>query len=363
MATGDLRIGPLGLIPTPATIERVMRLLWSLPGRGIEARAALNGVFGDALAEVDSPLAVPLTFVTLSGEELPADRDGLREAFPHAGDRLCVLVHGLMSSEAVWRYGGGQQVSHGERLAAEHGVTPVYVRYNSGRHISANGRELALRLQALVRAWPRRVREIDLIGHSMGGLVIRSACHYGRHSATLSDRARRRGPWPARVRRVVLLGVPNSGANLEVVANLTSAALWSIPSPVTRLIGAGLTRRSEGIKDLRWGAVLDEDWVERDPDTTVRPERHPVRVPRRARYLVVAGSLVGQDDVDNPGLVGRLLGDALVTATSAQGLLGEGEPALFPNVTVRLCPRINHVALANHPAVQAEILEWWNGDH
>ena len=80
--------------------------------------------------------------------------------------------------------------------------------------------------------------------------------------------------------RVVLLGVPNSGANLEVIANLTSAALWSLPHPVTRLIGAGLDRRSEGIKDLRWGAVLDEDWVERDPGATERPERHRVRVPR-----------------------------------------------------------------------------------
>lgn len=362
MATGGLGSGPRGLVPAPATIERVMRLLWSLPGRGLEARAALNGLLGDALAESDSPLAIPMTFVTLSGEDVPVDRAALREAFPHAGDRLCVLVHGLMSTESVWRYAGAGSVSHGERLAAEHGVTPVYVRYNTGRHISTNGRELALRVQALVRAWPERVREIDLIGHSMGGLVVRSACHYGRHSATLSDRVRRRGPWPARVRRVVLLGAPNSGANLEVVANLTSAALWAIPSPVTRLIGAGLARRSDGIKDLRWGAVVDDDWVEVDPDATVRPRRHPVRVPRRARYLVVAGSLVGRQDADDPGLVDRLLGDALVTTTSAHGLPGEGEPALFPNRTVRLCPRINHVALANHPAVLAEIAGWWDGD-
>ena len=173
-----------------------------------------------------------------------------------------------------------QQLTYGELLARERGVSPVYVRYNTGRHISTNGRELAARLQRLVRAWPVRVREIDLIGHSMGGLVIRSACHYGYASATLRDRLRRRGPWPAKVKRVVLLGVPNSGANLEVIVNLTSAALWSVPTPVTRLVGAGLDRRSEGIKDLRWGAVLDEDWVERDPDATGRPERYPVRVPR-----------------------------------------------------------------------------------
>ncbi|MGH9288144.1 MAG: esterase/lipase family protein [Acidimicrobiales bacterium] len=353
-------IGPLEPVPTPATIELVVQLLMSLPDRGDDARAVLNGLFGDALVERESSLAVPLTFRTAFGRELPLDHDGLRRALPNAGARLCVLVHGLMASDSVGRFAGGAELTYGELLARERGVCPVYVRYNTGRHISTNGRELAARLQRLVRAWPARVREIDLIGHSMGGLVIRSACHYGRGSATLRDRLRRRGPWPAKVKRVVLLGVPNSGANLEVIANLTSAALWSVPNPVTRLIGAGLDRRSEGIKDLRWGAVLDEDWVERDPGATERPQRYRVRVPRRAKYLAIAGSLAGERDADGPHPVNRLLGDALVTASSAEGRLGSDEPGLFPNATVRLCPKINHVALANRPEVYDEITKWWN---
>ncbi|MGZ8766368.1 MAG: esterase/lipase family protein [Acidimicrobiia bacterium] len=359
MAASD-GIGPLGSIPAPATFELIIKLLRSLPGRGGDARAVLNGLFGDALAEQGSALAVPLTFRTAAGDELPLDRNGLRRALPDAGARLCVFVHGLMMSESVWRFTGRQQLTYGELLARERGVSPVYVRYNTGRHISANGRELAAKLQRLVRAWPVRVREIDLIGHSMGGLVIRSACHYGSGSATLPDRLRRRGPWPAKVKRVVLLGVPNSGASLEVIANLTSAALWSVPIPVTRLIGAGLDRRSEGIKDLRWGAVLDEDWVERDPAATERPERYPVRVPRHAEYLAIAGSLAGERNADGPHLVNRLLGDALVTAPSAEGRLGNDEPALFPNATVRLCPKINHIALATRPEVYDEIINWWN---
>jgi pimeloyl-ACP methyl ester carboxylesterase len=339
------------------TIEQVIQLVSSLPSRGTDARAVLNGLLGDVLDDQRSSLAVPLTFRDASGTELPLDRDGLRDALPDAGDRLCVFVHGLMSSESVWS-GGRQQPTYGDRLARDRGVTPVYVRYNTGRHVSTNGRELAAKLQALVRAWPCRVREVDLVGHSMGGLVIRSACHYGTHAATLGDRLRGRGPWPAKVRRVVLLGVPNSGANLEVVANLTSAALWSLPIPVTRLVGLGLDRRSEGIKDLRWGSVLDEDWVERDPGATRRPERRRVRVPPRADYLVVAGSLAGQPDADRPPLVNRLLGDALVTAPSAHGQVGE--PALFRNATVRLCPKVNHVALANRPEVYDEVIDWWD---
>ena len=359
MVAGTGGTAPLGPVPTPATFDLVIQVLKSLPGRGADARAALNGLFGDALAERGSSLAIPLTFRTASGGELPLDRAALARALPDAGARLCVLVHGLMSSESVWRLAGRQPLTYGEMLARDRGVTPVYVRYNSGRHISTNGRELAARLQRLVRAWPVRVREIDLIGHSMGGLVIRSACHYGTTSATLTDRLRRRGPWPAKVRRVVLLGTPNGGANLEVIANLTSAALWSLPTPVTRLIGAGLDRRSEGIKDLRWGAVVDEDWLERDPAATERPMLHRMRVPRRADYLLVAGSLADEPDADRPVLVNRLLGDALVTAASAGGHRSHGERALVPNATVRLCPRINHVALANHPDVYDEITTWW----
>ena len=331
-----------------------------MPPVRADASALVNGLFGDALDAQASSLAISLTFRTAAGAELPLDRTGLRAALPAAGPRLCVLVHGLMSSESVWRFGGGDGVTYGELLARDRRVTPVYVRYNTGRHVSTNGRELAARLQALVRAWPVRVREISLIGHSMGGLVVRSACHYGRHTATLADRVRRRGPWPRKVRRVVLLGVPNRGANLEVIANLASAALWSVPLPGPRLLGAGLDRRSEGIKDLRWGAVLDEDWVERDPAATGRPPLHPVAVPRRARFLAVAGSLVHPGDGGRPPAVDRLLGDALVTATSAEGRDGDGA-LLLPGVAVRRCPRVNHVALANRPEVYDEIVSWWDG--
>jgi triacylglycerol lipase len=347
-------------MPSPGTLDPLVRRVMAFPAAGTNVRAVLNGLFGDDLAERQSSHAIPVSFHDVSGAELPLDRAGLRDAVPHATGRLCVLVHGLMASDSFWRFGGDGRVTYGELLAQEHGVTPVYVRYNSGRHVSTNGRELAAKLQRLVRAWPRRVREVDLVGHSMGGLVVRSACHYGRHAATVSDRLRGVRPWATKVRRVVLLGVPNSGASLEVIANLTGASLWSLPLPVARLIGAGLDRRSEGIKDLRWGAVVDEDWVERDPGGTERPERHPVHVPRRAAHLVVAGSLASQAGTDGPGLIDRVVGDPLVTPSSAVGELGGEGPGLFPNLSVSFCPGVNHIALATSPQVYDEITRWWN---
>jgi triacylglycerol lipase len=198
VVAGSDGVGPLAPIPTPATIELVIQPLMSLPGRGADARAVLNGLFGDVLVEQASSLAIPLSFRTASGDELPIDHDGLGRAPPNAGARLCVFVHGLMASESVWRFAGRPEITYGELLARERGVSPVYVRYNTGRHISTNGRELAASLQRLVRGWPVRVREIDLVGHSMGGLVIRSACHYGRASATLRDGCDAAGRGPPR---------------------------------------------------------------------------------------------------------------------------------------------------------------------
>ena len=72
--------------------------------------------------------------------------------------------------------GPGQILRGSARLIfdAVDGVTPVYLRYNPGRHISENGRDLAHRLQALVDAWPVPVEAISILAHSMGGLVSRS---------------------------------------------------------------------------------------------------------------------------------------------------------------------------------------------
>ena len=183
-------------ITTPATAERVYHLLRSLPGRGSDVLAAVNGLFGDELAHRGSSLAIPMSLRTRDGQEVSPERKALATTLPQISGRLCVLVHGLMSTESVWGFPGRPDLTYGELLARDRGLTPLYVRYNTGRHISTNGRELASMLRTLVAEWPVRVREIALIGHSMGGLVVRSACHYGSMGTTLGDRARLRRPWP-----------------------------------------------------------------------------------------------------------------------------------------------------------------------
>ncbi len=333
----------------------VLRLLSAIPGRRDDAVAIVNGLFGDSLDERGSRLATPMTI--RAGETvLPLDRQALPDALaavPAVSSRICVLVHGLMSTESIWRIPNATSTTYGTLLADDHDVTVLTVRYNTGRHISTNGRELADLLNQLVRAWPVRVREINLIGHSMGGLVVRSACHYGRTMRPPGRRFPLGRRWTTKVRRVVLIGVPNTGAGLESFVNSASAALWALPIPATRLVGLGLDRRSAGIKDLRFGAIHDDDWLEQDPDGRHRTHPHRPHRLRRADHLVIAGTLTA--DPEHP--VARLIGDALVTSASANGRVGDDE--LFPGATTRLFPRVGHNALAHHPDVYEAITGWW----
>ena len=173
---GSLRGGTrmLGVAAGAATRGRPGRVV-STTALGGAAIGAINGLIGDTLERDQSALHQPMS-VRVDDLPVPADPDSLAAAFPNAGPRIVVFVHGLMGTELGWRLGARHgRESYGARLERELGCTPVDVRYNSGRHISENGRSLADLLEALVASWPVEVEEVALVGHSMGGLVCRSA--------------------------------------------------------------------------------------------------------------------------------------------------------------------------------------------
>ncbi|ADG79579.1 PGAP1 family protein OS=Tsukamurella paurometabola (strain ATCC 8368 / DSM / CCUG 35730 / CIP 100753 / JCM 10117 / KCTC 9821 / NBRC 16120 / NCIMB 702349/ NCTC 13040) OX=521096 GN=Tpau_2983 PE=4 SV=1 [Tsukamurella paurometabola] len=279
--------------------------------RGAALIGALLGLIGDDLDAAGSPLAdEPMTIrvdgavVHLGEGRAPLGRLDPGEVFDGASGRVVVFLHGLCETEHAWGLGGLDADDYGVRLAVDLGATPVYVRYNSGRHISDNGDALADLLERLVAVWPVAITELVLIGHSMGGLVVRGAVH----------RAQSRGAaWPDVVTATVSLGTPHLGAPLEQAAHYGSAALAAVPE--TAPFGRLLRRRSAGIRDLRGGSVVDEDWRGRDADALGGAIAAEVPLMAGAEHFFVAATVTR--DARNP--LGRIIGDGLVLGPSAAG--------------------------------------------
>jgi pimeloyl-ACP methyl ester carboxylesterase len=298
---------------------------------------AFAGLTGDALDEAGSPLAQPMA-VRLGGEPVALERPALAEAFPGATPRVVVFLHGLMETEFSW----GARDTYGTRLARELDWTPVYVRYNSGLHISQNGRCLSELMEELVDAWPVEVHQIALVGHSMGGLVARSACHRG-----AGDGAR----WARSVRHSLSLGTPHMGAPLEQALHWLSAGLAALPE--TKPFANFLRRRSGGIRDLRQGSLVDEDWHDRDPDALRAAACAEVPLLEGATHCFVSATVTRSDR--HP--VGRLVGDILVLKPSATGRSRTRRIPFEEEYGMHL-GGAHHFALLNHPAVYGKLRDW-----
>lgn len=273
-------------------------------GRSNHAQAALNAAVGDRLSEEVNPLAIRMAF-RAGGHDIAVETATFDGLFPEATPRVAVFVHGFGETDDSWRLNSGQDgETYGRRLAAELGYCDLYVRYNTGRHVSHNGRDLSRLLSELPSAWPVSLWEILLVGHSMGGLVIRSATHYGQedHAA-----------WVPLVRHIFLLGSPNLGAPL---ARLTHLPARAAAKQKDRLPFAPLlTTRSAGVDDLRFGYLLDEDWDGCDASMCPADHRHDVPLLATANHYTVSATIPRAPD--SP--LRELVGDLLVQPASAHG--------------------------------------------
>jgi pimeloyl-ACP methyl ester carboxylesterase len=304
------------------------------------AVAALNAAIGDRLVDADSPLAIHMALRS-DGRHLPILPGTLAAAYPDATTKVAVFLHGLGETENSWKlHSKGSDrsatLTYGSRLAADAGVTPLYLRYNTGLHISDNGRLLADLLTALFSAWPTSVEEVIIVGHSMGGLVARSACHYG-------DRAGK--PWIPAVRHVFYLGSPHLGAPLE---RLTSYFTWALSrTELTRPLASLINRRSAGIKDLRFGYVVDDDWSDCDPDACLRSHRHNVPLLSSASHYSISATITS----GRRHPLGRIFGDLLVPPASAHGHHPHNRSIHFERDHRYHLGNSHHFDLLNHPGV------------
>jgi PGAP1-like protein len=301
---------------------------------------AINGMWGDRLHRESSALAMPMA-VRVDERDVALDGESLRRAFPRATPRVALFIHGLCETEDAWRIRAARNVPYGARLRAELGYTPVFVRYNSGLHISHNGRALGALLDELVAHWPVEVAEVALIGHSMGGLVARGACHYAAE-----------GSWRERVRHVFMLGTPHKGAPLELGANALCHAAARVPELTP--LAMPIRVRAVGVKDLAYGYVVDADWEGHDPDAFWNNTGTVVPFLTTANHYFISASLTR----DPEARAGRWLGDLLVLRPSAWSQGGRGERLQFPVDQYAHVGGATHFDLLNHPAVYAQIHRW-----
>jgi pimeloyl-ACP methyl ester carboxylesterase len=318
----------------------------ALPGPAADRRregwlAALNGVIGDHLEETGNPLAIAMAF-RQGGQVLDLEPEALRARLGRVGGHLLVQVHGLCMNDLQWHR---HDHDHGDRLAGTFKVVPVKLHYNTGRHISLNGRDFARLLERLVAAWPVPVERITLLGHSMGGLVARAACAHARQEGL---------SWLGRVGEIVYLGTPHHGAPLERGGHWlqTTAEISPYLAPIARLGRL----RSAGITDLRHGNIADEDWARGDRFARAAGHRRrPAPLEPKIRHFAVAASL-GQAAGDAKD---RLIGDGLVPLGSALG--HHPDPAwrldFAPERTLTLF-ETSHWDLLSSPVVADRLVSW-----
>ncbi len=283
-------------------------------------RAAINGVYGDHLAATGNPLAVPMR-LRRDGRPLTLTREQLAAAIPDAGSRVLVLVHGLCTNDLRWRRSGHD---HGAALARDLGYTPIYLHYNSGRNVADNGVEFADQLETLAAQWPVALDELTIVGHSMGGLVARSALQAAQGEQLA---------WRKRLRRLVFLGTPHHGALLEQLGSWVEAALHvsRYSAPFARLGAA----RSAGITDLRHGS--------------------DVALPAGIDCFAIAATL----GVRARPVQDQLLGDGLVPLDSALGRHPDAAKALaFAPERQWIARNTTHLDLMGRAEVYARLREW-----
>lgn len=248
-------------------------------------QAAINGVLGDRLVADGNRLAISMRRIpTAESSRKPANH-------------LVLFIHGLCMSEAGWAGKAHEQLVS-ELQNSGHQVE--YLRYNSGKHISENGAELSVLLDQAVNK--EGVGRISLVGHSMGGLIIRSALG---HSSSTS--------WSSKVHSAVYLGSPHHGAPLERIGNHANRLLKISPYtlPFMRLGNV----RSAGIQDLRHGCISTVDWALRESADDVADHREPLPLAEGPRHTFIAATR----SATIPTEPSQALDDYLVPVDSALG--------------------------------------------
>ena len=291
--------------------------------------SAMNGVLGDHFDKGENPLAIHMSF-RVNGQTL--DKNQLAELFNNAKNTITILIHGLCMNDLQWTREGH---NHGKSLEQELGHTVVYLHYNTGLHVSENGRQLSQLLNDIKCADHIK---INILAHSMGGLVARSACYYAQ---------KLKYSWMDSLDRIIFLGTPHHGAILAKGGHWIDVFLEISPysAPFAKITKV----RSNGLTDLRHGYVIDEDWQSND-------ERKIVSLPTTINCYAIATTT---SDKVSSKLANGIVGDGLVSIDSALGIHKEKSLNLYiPTENQWEGRNISHMQLLSDKNVFKTIQNW-----
>jgi pimeloyl-ACP methyl ester carboxylesterase len=310
--------------------------------------SAINGAVGDKLE--NTLLGIEMNFfvdnkaILITKKHLSqqfSSKDTSNNSFE--GAKICILIHGLTHNESIWSF--NDQSDYGSLLNRDFQYIPFYLRYNTGLHISENGKALSTLMERLYQNYPMSITEICIIAHSMGGLVTHSACHYAQENQHI---------WANKLSKIFLLATPHLGSYLEKFANITTNILAKVPNWHTRLVGKVINLRSAGIKDLRYGYIKDEDWKDHHPDQFLKNNKTPNKKLVGVKYYIISGRLTKSES----HWVSQLFGDILVNTKSATAQSENDAEFNFSPENHYEFAKTHHFKLSTMPEVYEKIYQW-----
>lgn len=277
-----------------------------------------HAIWGDSVGRMHAGMSLRDT----AGRIIEVEPDAVAAAFSAAASRLVVLIHGLGATEQSWATRPDAASPGLAELLDEEGLTPVLVRYDTGRTIEANAYALIELLGKVHAAWPTEIEQISLVGYSMGGLIADQIIQLAD-----GDEA-----WLFATDHVVTVGAPHLGSHIEHGAELLARVLRIAPQ--TRPLSGFIDGRSAGIKDLGGQAPRRES-----------PKR------RHVERHFLGGSIT--NDPGHP--FGSMVGDLVVRSGSSTG---SGRSGGVPATNVAVVGGVNHSSLIHNAEIHGHILGW-----
>ena len=238
-------------------------------------------------------------------------------------DKIVLMIHGSSMNHLQW---SKKNYNYANNLK-EIGYQPIYLYYNTGLHISENGKLLSEIMEKFSKNL-KKTTEIVIISHSMGGLISRSACYYAQKS---------KYSWINSLKKIIFIGVPHHGAILERSGNFVTNLMDINPyiAPFSRLGKL----RSAGITDLRYGSILESDRKGVNRFECIEDRRTPVPLPKDIKYYAIA-TIIGKTSNE----MNNTIGDGLVTVNSALGFSKDSKYNLeIPEDHKKVLNNINHL--------------------